>query len=131
MGMLQDIAKLPFTLAAAPVKGGMILWNKSPKGLKIGAIGTLAAAAAIGYAGYNAVTGRERGHRFREDEQAVIPLPPMLTPQDLVVQPSAAELSGPAEGRAPGEWVARTRGTDQQRAAQQPGIDPSMNVQAI
>lgn len=131
MGTIANIAKLPFKAAALPFKGGAYAWKNTPKEVKTFAAVTAAIAATVGFLTYDAVRSRPHGTRLHDDNMDVAQIPPMLTPQDLMLQPMQAELSGPADGRAPGEWVARTRGSQQQQAAQQPTLDPSLKVSQI
>lgn len=85
------MAKLP-TVITTPLKG-------AGKGALIGA-GIVAVGSMLAFGG--------KGKKFNPDEQPVVPLPPLMTPQDLMMQQQMSmmqpQAAGPAEGYAPNQW---------------------------
>ncbi len=73
-------------------------------GKKAGAA-ALIAASVIGIGAYIAMSAR--GREFREEDRQTAQIPPMLTPQDLMMQATGQDLAGPADGR--GEFEFRNR----------------------
>ena len=72
-----------------------------PKPWLIGG-GVIAGAAALGT--YFAITAKDKKH-FDPDAVPVQPIPPLLTPQDLMMQPMPHAMEGgPAEGYADHQW---------------------------
>ncbi len=73
-------------------------------GKKAGAAALLA-ASVLGIGAYVAMSAR--GREFREEDRQVAQIPPLLTPQDLMMQAMPQDLAGPADGR--GEFEFRNR----------------------
>jgi hypothetical protein len=97
-------------------------YGKAKGGFQTLALGAAIAAAAVGLATYESVNTAGK-RRFDPDTVPLKPIPPMLTPQDLMQQMMPEEMSGPAEGREEFEFRNRVlagRGQAPERAAAQP-----------
>jgi len=94
------------TAAKLPFKASSALWKATPAQLQGAAVLSAVLAAATGLLTYEAVTARPT-RRALPDDEPLQPTPPLLMPQDLILQPTSMELAGPAEGR--GEFEFRNR----------------------
>lgn len=116
------------SIAGAPAKGASALWRVTPVPMKNFALGSLVAGGAAALVTYDAVRAKPRGKRFDADEVALQPLPPLLTPQDLMMQPMPQMQveNGPAEGR--GEFEFRNRVLAGRGQALEQPAQPRMSV---
>lgn len=108
MGLPSTIAKGTFHVATRPfvwpaqaVSAG---WNRLPSGAKTGLGVGAAVVAGVGFLAYEAMNSSRRGRHLDASDQEMAQIPPLLTPQDLMLQPTQPELSGPAEGRGAFEF---------------------------
>jgi hypothetical protein len=103
MGLFTNIAKMPLKMPVYLGKGALGTWKATPRGVKTFAGASAALGAITGFLAYEALT--PRGKKFDPDEQPIAPVPPMLTPQDLQLQPAPSEIpSGPADGMDPNHF---------------------------
>lgn len=98
----KDIAKMPLKMPAYLGKGALGTWKATPRGVKTFAGASAALGAITGFLTYEALT--PRGKKFDPNEQPIAPVPPFLTPQDLVLQTASQESSGPADGMDPNHF---------------------------
>lgn len=119
----ERVRGVPGKVAAAPFKGASFAWNKSPAGLKSATVITAALAAGAGLLTYEAISGKKRGKRFNPDDTEVAQIPPLLTPQDLMLQPMMQDMNGPAEGRGEFEFRNRVLAGRGQQALDQPQLN--------
>jgi len=125
MGLAANTLKFFATPITAPVKGAAALTRRMPTSVKNGAMITGLVAAGLGLATYLSLT--PRGHEFHDEDRQVAMIPPILTPQDLMMNQSVAtQEDGPQEGRGQYEWRNRARpdlAQQQQLAAQNPRMN--------
>ncbi len=91
------------------------------KGVKGAGKGALIGAGIVALGSFLAFS--KNGKKFDAMEQPIAPLPPLLTPQDLVMQQQAAmprTEMGPAEGYAPNQWQNMVRPGQQQQQLSAP-----------
>ncbi len=119
---------IPFT---PNIPGVGVVGNGLKKAAKVGGI---AALAVGGIAALGIMANRSRSHAARDarDEIANAPdamdMQSQMMPQIPQMMPPQPLETGPAEGRAPGEWVNRVAADRGGLAPQNPAAQPKMDV---
>ncbi|MDX2074325.1 MAG: hypothetical protein SFX19_08200 [Alphaproteobacteria bacterium] len=131
MGWAETTAKGTFKVVTSPVRAVGWGFSKLPGGVKNGMGIAAVVAGGVGLLAYDAMNGSRRGKEFNsETDEQVAQIPPMLTPQDLMMQPAPGELAGPADGRGEYDFrnmvnASRGRGLEQPEVK---AVQPRMSV---